>query len=239
MWLICRMVPFAALPLLAAVSTTSLEQLLQTVTGGIESESQDAGLVRQIERTQLTERLSDDEVRWLSLAGAAPNTLKALRKLQERSATLPAPAQPVITFEPRPTAEESSHMLQQAVSYVQRYTATLVDFTCTVTTKVYKKERSENRPLSDTSIVITAPSNWRPGKTITQEISYYKGHEYESSGSRAKQSAVQGLTPGASWTNGEFAQALRITFAPASQARFDWSHWERCAGNATIISDQL
>jgi hypothetical protein len=223
------------LPLLAAAPATSPEQLLQTAIDGIESESEDAVLARQIERTRLMERLSDDEVRWLSTAGAGPSTLKALRKLQERSAPLPASVPPVVAFAPRPTAEERNHMLQQVISYVQRYTSTLVDFTCTVNTRTYTKERSESRPLSDTSIVITAPSTWQQGKTVTQEISYYQGREYTSSESRTKQNAAQGLTPGASWTDGEFAQALRITFATSSQARFDWNHWERHGGKRLAV----
>jgi hypothetical protein len=136
------------------------------------------------------------------------------------------PVSPVVTFEPQPTVEESHHLWQQAVRYVQQYTTTLVDFTCTVTTQTYTKEPSQSRPLSDTSIVITSPSDWHAGRFITQEVSYYQGREYTSGHAGTKGRNMPGLTPGASWTNGEFAQALRITFAPASQAHFEWSHWE-------------
>ena len=159
-----RVVLFAILSLFTAESTTSLEQFLQTITNEIETETGDTALAHQVERTKLAEQLSDDEIRWLSTVGAGPNTVKTLRKLQERSASLPAPTPPVITFEPRPTMDEVHGILRQVTGYVNRYTTTLVDFTCTMTTKTYTKEKDESRPLSDTSIVITAPSNWQQKK---------------------------------------------------------------------------
>lgn len=229
LWLILLI----ALPLCAAESKLNVEQLLHTVVDGIESGSGDAELARQIERTKLTQCLSDQDIRWLTDAGAGPRTIRALRKLEEQSASLPSSS--IISFELRPGPAEINHILQGAIDYVHRYTATLVDFTCTVTTTPYTREPSERRPFSNTSIVITEPSGWRQGKTITQEVSYYRGREYSSKGKRGKQKAAQGISPGASWTNGEFAQLLRITFARSTQARFDWDHWEWQAGKRLAV----
>jgi hypothetical protein len=75
---------FAVLPLLAAESTASLEQFLRAIANELEAEPGDADLARRIEWTKLTERLSEDEIRWLSAAGTGPGTVKALQKLQER-----------------------------------------------------------------------------------------------------------------------------------------------------------
>jgi hypothetical protein len=219
-----------AIPLAAAEIASSVEQLLKSITDRIEAKSSDSDLAHQVDRTKLNEPLSDNEIRWLAKAGAESKTLKALRKLQARSTCLTAHCEPMVQFEPQPTKEEIDGMLRQARNYARRYTASLIDFTCTVTVKTYAKERKGSRPLSDTSIVITAPSMWRDLKTTHREISYYRGREYYSDRNEKKQE-----TSGSAWTNGEFAHLLRITFAPSSEARFDWDHWEQHGGEKLAV----
>src|SRR5690349_10333833 len=199
-----------AIPLEAAEAVSGVEQLLKSITDGIEAKSSDSDLAHQIDKTKLNGPLSESEIRWLAKAGAESKTLKALRKLQARSACMTAHCQPVVAFEPQPPKEEIDSMLRQVRNYVRRYTAGLIDFTCTVTIKTYSKESKGSRPLSDTSIVITAPSMWRDLKMIHREISYYRGQEYYSDRNEKKQE-----TSGTAWTNGEFAHLLRITFTPA------------------------
>ena len=210
-----------AIPLEAAEAVSSVEQLLNSITDGIEAKSSDSDLAHQVDRTKLNGPLSESEIRWLAKAGAESKTLKALRKLQAHSACMTAHCQPVVQFEPQPTKEEIDSMLRQARNYVHRYTAGLIDFTCTVTIKTYSKENKGSRPLSDISIVITEPSMWRDLNTIHREISYYRGQERYSDRNGKKPE-----TSGVAWANGEFAHLLQITFAPSSQARFHWDHWE-------------
>ena len=141
-----------AVPLAAAEITSSVEQLLKSITDGIEAKSSDSDLAHQVDKTKLNGPLSENEIRWLAKAGAESKTLKALRKLQARSACMAAHCQPVVQFEPQPTKEEIDGMLRQARNYVHRYIASLIDFTCTVTIKTYSKESKGSRPLSDTLI---------------------------------------------------------------------------------------
>ena len=219
-----------AVPLTAVETTSSVEQLLKSIMDGIEAKSADSDLAHQVDRTKLNGPLSENEIRWLTNAGAESKTLKVLRKLQARSACMAAHCEPVVQFEPRPTKDEIDRMLRHARSYVGRYTASLIDFTCTVTIKTYAKEGKASRPLSDTSIVITEPSTWRASKTVLREISYYKGREYYSDRKEKKQESS-----GTAWTNGEFAHLLRITFALSSEANFNWDHWEQHSGQKLAV----
>lgn len=217
------LIVLATLPLWAGESALGVNQLLQTITDGIESGYRDSDLARRIDHMSLTQSLGEPDINWLATVGAGPKTMKALRKLQDRSATLHGSR--TVSFTPQPTVTEADNILQAARNFAYRYTTTLVDFSCTVTIKPYTRESFETRPFADTSIVTAEPSEWREGKAISQEVSYYQGHEY-TSGTKSGKDPAQGVSPGSSWSDGEFAQLLKITFAPSSQAHFSWDHWE-------------
>ncbi len=207
-----------------------LNGFLTRIVDQIETGSTDRQIAKEIDHADLMNALSETDIDWLAAAGAGPGTLKALYKLKERTATLPAPEPPVIAGQPHPTDADVQQILGRTIAYVQRYTSTLIDFTCAAVTDTYSKETSGSRPFADTSIVVEREGEWKHGKTITHEVGYYNGREiYRDVPGRGK------FAVGTSWSSGEFANLLRITFRAPERAHFAWSHWEHHGGKRLAV----
>lgn len=72
---------------------TTVAQLKQYVHSSIEKKASDKQMVQHLQQCKLTERLSDPDLMELINDGAGPETVEALKQMQEQSMNLPLPAQ--------------------------------------------------------------------------------------------------------------------------------------------------
>ena len=118
-------------------------------------------------------------------------------------------------------------MLTKITDYAMGYLSALPNMSCTQTTRF-----ASYGPASDLPGLRKAgeesPEGWRLEDTAVEDVDYYEhGETYHT---RTLNGAPEDRTVTevrGSYSRGEFGSVLRVTFAPASQARFQWDHWER------------
>ena len=218
-----------------------VEDLLLTTSAWLNTDHDDDAIAQELKHVELTERLSDPVCELLKRDGAGPKTLKALRKLEQRSASLPAPSKPVVISTPRPSNQEVHQIFEHIVNFVAAYVHGVVDFTCTADTRLYSKGSREverilqERGLGSPSFVEN--SQWELSKTVIQHVSYFRGREsyriLEINGKRQRDSKPQ-LHVNA-WSSGEFVGTMRMTFAPLSKAQFQWDRWQVVHGKRVAV----
>jgi hypothetical protein len=72
---------------------TSVAQLKQFIHSSIERKAPDKQIVQHLQQCNLTERLTDPDLMAMINDGAGPETIEALKQMQEQSMNLPLPAQ--------------------------------------------------------------------------------------------------------------------------------------------------
>ena len=189
-------------PGFAAPPELDIETLLNTATELIENGTPDSTAASRMGRIHLAQKVTSDDVHWLAQEGAGPKTLVALNKLLLRSSSLPLPLEPVIAYQPPPSAAEIDQTFKRVSTFVNAYLSGAVDFSCTEKTHIY---------LAD-------PFGWSLTRKLQQNLSYYKGKEIRSDArQQADKPSQQAPKRKGSWTQGEFAETIQITFAPSSK----------------------
>src|SRR5581483_11185197 len=76
------------------------------------SDRDDAALAHNLRKSRLRERLDPQVVFYFERLGVAPQSLQALQRLRNESASRQDPPQPALSVEPKPTPEQARLMLQ-------------------------------------------------------------------------------------------------------------------------------
>ena len=183
-----------------------------------------------LHRIKLTQKLDLRDVEDLQGQGAGPQTLRALRKLAEDSASLAAPP-PVVMVAPPPQAKppdpaEQAEVLAKIREYALNYTATLPNYTCIQTTrrKIDPNPRAQAKGYRFTSSEIQEMLTFFDKKE-TYQVQVVDGKAVKN---------IDHNQLGGTISNGEFGTMLSHVFDPASGARFAWDHWATLDGNKNM-----
>jgi hypothetical protein len=205
----------------------SAEDIFQLVSTALAGDDNDEACARRIEAIELSEQLSGDAIQVLKAEGAGPLTLQALDELQARSADLPPPAEPVIIAEASPTPERQQEMLTKITDYALGYLSTLPNMSCTETTRFSSYGTASDLAGSRKGRE-NSPDGWRLEDTVVEDVDYAEGVETYRTRTLNGAPEDRPVTDiRGSYSRGEFGSVLQVTFAPASQTRFQWDHWER------------
>ena len=181
-----------------------------------------------LRKIKLTEKLDDRTVEELQGEGAGPNTVRALRKLSEDSASLPtavAPAPPPPPPPPPkpPDSIEQADVLAAMKDYALNYTKNLPNYMCVQTT---------------TRHIDPTVKGYRPyGDVIREQLTFFDHKETykvemingESVANRSHEEL------GGVVSSGEFGTMLHNVFDPQSGTEFDWDHWATLRGKRMYV----
>ena len=179
-------------------------------------------------KIKLTEKLDDRTVEELQGLGAGLNTVRALRKLSEESASLraaPPPAAPPVPPPPPPPPDsiEQAESLAAMKEYALNYTRSLPNYLCVQTTRRH--------------IDPTVPG-YRPyGDVVQEQLTFFDGKEtYKVQMVDGKSVANMSHEQlGGVVSSGEFGTMLAHIFDPESQAQFDWGRWTTLRGHRMYV----
>ena len=163
----------------------------------------------------------------LLFLGAGPQTVAALKRLEESSAKLPpasdASAATAVTPKyvqpPPPSSDDQRTLLGEVRQYALNYSDSLPDFLCIQVTRrsVDPHYQSGGEP------------SWSPSDRIVERLSYFdKQEKYEAVPMNGKPALGKNRDAlGGSISSGEFGSLLRDVFEPDTEAGFEWDHWGR------------
>lgn len=224
--LFCAPIAIASGPKLGA------QDLVEIVSMLLQTGSNDLIVAQTVKSLEVADRLTPESVALLKEEGAGSDTLSALRHLVPKQAH-----EPLSNFEPGPTAEEAKEQIDRIGEYVSTYVQTLVAFNCKVRSRVYQSQRSSY--AGGVSVFRDLPeTNWWLTRTLNQVLRYSSGRElYRDASAKDSELERSDATPHKiqSWSQGEFAALLDITFAPSSKAQFHWDHWENANGRHLAV----
>ncbi|HEY2844732.1 MAG TPA: hypothetical protein VGJ09_13820, partial [Bryobacteraceae bacterium] len=183
-----------------------------------------------LHKIKLTEKLDDRTVEELQGQGAGPQTVRALRKLVDDSAALPAPPPVVVVAPPPqappPSAAEQKAILAQIREYALNYTANLPNYTCIQTTR----RKIDPNPQA-------AAKGYRFTASEVQEMLTFFDKKETYQVQMVDGKAVKNIEHnqlGGTISNGEFGSMLSHVFDPAIDAQFEWDHWATLDGNKNM-----
>ena len=201
-----------------------------------EGKGSDRQTADYLAKVKLTEKLDSSVIEDLQGFGVGQLTLRALERLKEQSRGLDAAhIQPVLPDDPipPPTSIEQGAILDEVRQYVANYDSTLPDFICT------EREFRNIAPRPGTHGTHTGSEpSFQQMDTITSKVTYFN-HKEE------KKAFLQGSKPiiteyaslGGTTSTGDFGERLRTLFEPATEARFEWSHWATLRTRLTMAFD--
>ncbi|MDQ2776801.1 MAG: hypothetical protein M3Y57_18065 [Acidobacteriota bacterium] len=198
------------------------EHLLQKITKSLYTGDGDASIARDVDNVTLTERFTGEEFRLLNREGIGPETSEALRRLIERSGSLPLPPEKVVDLQ-TPTDRDIRRIFRMMVEYAAGYVRGLVDFSCQLNTQKLSSKAG-------------AKAKWKLIRTTVQTVRYRAGREiYESKRGREIPQGRGYGTPGEFNSSGEFSGVMSGVFSAATKTRFQWDHWEVVSGRKLAV----
>jgi len=222
-----------------AQSRMTVAELVTALTTSFAVDRNDLRIARWLSEVHLSESLSDSEIDILSRLGAGPHTLSVLRKLRDKSQSLPGPSRESLSESPRPSAAETSAVIASMRSYAAGYLASLPDFTCTRDGRLfvaYSVDDPRVHPRDFNPPVLRALTRmvWQPAGSYTADVGYVGGADHY------KLRLVNNARPSetfeefhgkVSW--GEFAGMMKEIFR--SVPDFAWDHWQTVGGKTAAV----
>jgi hypothetical protein len=184
-----------------------------------------------LRKIKLTEKLNESTVEDLQGQGAGPQTVRALEKLAEESASLPAPPPPVVVKAPPPIpppdrAEEAA-VLAAVRDYALNYTKSLPNYVCVQTTR--RKIIPTGRAFDQ---------GYRSQGDVIQELLTFfdqkESYKVEMINGKSTTS-VEHNQLGGTVSSGEFGTMLSHIFDPKTGAQFGWDHWGTLRGQRMYV----
>jgi hypothetical protein len=213
----------------------SAEDIFQLVSTSVAADDNDEANARQLENIQPTEKLTGESIQILKAQGAGPLTLRALDELRARSASLPPPPQPVLVIDAGLDPERQKAMLTKITEYASGYVSALPNMSCTETTR-FSSSGHQSGDRGSHKVKARLTDGWRLEDTVVENLDYYEGTETYHTRTLNGASETRPVTQiRGSYSRGELGSILAITFAPSSQARFQWDHWENLRGRRVAV----
>ena len=208
---------------LAAEGNTqmSAEVLLRWLTELQTLDTPDEDIAADIAGILLTTRLSAESIPIIQRVNFGPIMVGALQRLASTSANLPPSPTPIASVTPAPDIQGAKEMFTRLSTYASSYVGGLPRFVCLETTRYFT---SNHLPI------------WKLDQKVAEEVRYRDGSEeyitkqVDNKASNAPLSDVR-----TSFSRGEFGTILSQTFDPASQAKFNWDHWESAGGKQIAV----
>ena len=195
-----------------AQTRMSSERLLSWLTELQTLDTADGEVAANIAKVALTTRLPADAVSLIQRSDYGPMTVSALQLLASASANLPVGVGPTASVTSPPDSQQAKEMFNRVARYASTYVGALPRFVCLETTRYFT---SSHWPT------------WKLDQTVIEEVRYRDGaEEYLTKLVNDKPSNEPLADVRNSYSRGEFGTILGQTFDPASQAKFDWDHWE-------------
>jgi hypothetical protein len=218
-----------------AAELASAEDIFQLVSTAVAVGDTDETTARQVKNVQPAEQLAGEAIEMLKGQGAGPLTLGALDELRARSATLPPPPRPVVVVDAGLSPEQQSALLAKITQYATGYVSTLPNMSCTETTR-FSGSGQQSGHHGSRRAQARLPDGWRLEDTVVEAVDYYEGTETYHTKTLNGAPDTRPLDEIRSeYSRGEFGTILDITFAPSSQARFQWDHWESLRGRRVAV----
>jgi len=192
----------------------TVDELIDSVRGGLQAKRPDAEIAAIINQAGLTERLDDAAIEALESDGVGPQTIEALERQRELSQTLPSPHEPLKFFDapPAPADADQKRVLGAALQIAMRYTADLPNFICTETISRYSDAHKTQF--------------WKLRDTLTVDVAFSeKGERYRLVAVNHKPTTKNLSHAGGFHSNGEFGSILQQVFGPESATAFSWERW--------------
>jgi hypothetical protein len=182
------------------ITTEELKSLLASAHG-----EPDETVAREIENSELTERLNSAQLPRLLVDLPGSRSREALLVLADASAFRDPPQSEIPPME-APDLASQRQMMSLVVNYVKKTRYDLPNFYATRVTTTFRREILSHRPLhlvgkySDTEI-------YRDGQQLRKSRPHFR---------------ASGLT-----TSGEFGPILGTAILDAAAGNLLWSHWEQ------------
>jgi hypothetical protein len=209
----------------------TVDKIVEFVTSSITQKLPDKDVARYLTSVKLTQRLSPRTIEELQGKGAGPNTVAALNRLAETSATLAAPPPKVEAAKPKPipppSYEEQQKVIEAAREYALNYSKTLPDFICLQVTRRYLDQHYRRG----------TEGSWSVSDQLAEKLSYFDQREkYEpiSLNGNSLYGKPEKAVGGA-LSRGDFGTMLHDIFAPESSAEFHWEKWGNLTGHLFYV----
>jgi hypothetical protein len=209
----------------------TVDKVVEFVTSSITQKLQDRDVARYLANVKLTQRLAPRTIEELQSKGAGPNTVAALNRLAEASATLQAPPPKVEAAKPKPIPpppyEEQQQVIREAREYALNYSKTLPDFICLQVTRRYIDQHYRRG----------TEGAWSVSDQLAEKLSFFDQHEkYEpisQNGNSLYGKPSEAL--GGALSRGDFGTMLHEIFTPESHAEFHWERWGNLSGHLFYV----
>ncbi len=198
----------------------TVAELRDLVTSARRAGDSDEKLAEKLARIELTERFSGGGLP----ADPGPRTAEVLRVLADDSVFLAPPAELVPRDSPL-QPEEQEALLEKTREYTLSYILTLPDFVCKRKTHRYD---DIFQPLSPPIY-----RKLRPRDTTSSELTF--SHGKESDAPQFVDRPTCGPIPEGLTSYGEFGSIIGALFAPDSETKTAWSHWEVLNGKRVAV----
>jgi hypothetical protein len=215
-WLLLGLI-WAALA--AAQSALTWPRLVSIIQSAGKLGQSDKEVASYLRKQKLSFSLSDVQIEELQGMGAGPQTVAALRQLQQASKGLPpaprldapAPAASARPVEPPPSLEEQKRIIEEARANALEYSRKLPDFICLQWTRRYVDPSGEGR-------------NWFKYDEIKTRLTFFEQREeYKVISVNEQLTNRKYESLGGAISTGEFGSELAELFAPATAAEFTWN----------------
>jgi hypothetical protein len=196
----------------------SYQQLQSIIQSSVKLGTRDKEIAAYLRKQKLSFSLTDVLIEDLQGMGAGPQTVAALRELEEKSHGLPPPpkVQAIVTppkpVEPPPPAEEQKRIIEEARANALAYTKNLPDFLCLQWTRRYVDPSGQE-------------GGWYKYDEIKARVSYFEQKEdYKVISVNEQMTNRSYESLGGAISTGEFGSVLAELFAPETAAEFTWDH---------------
>jgi VWFA-related protein len=213
--------PGAAVPVTAA-------QLIELVHNS--KVKRDSGVAKELERLQLTERLSTPNLTMLNAELPGTKSKSALTALADASVFL-VPAAADVLARRAPDLNEQRRVMALTVDYLGKTLPRLPDFYANRTTVRYDGDPPEVR--QHTRSASQGNSSWREVDSTKVVVTYRDGKEVIDSRDWGKHSSHpegEGLI-----ARGIFGPILSIVLVDAAHGQTTWDRWERGSAGTLAV----
>ena len=181
----------------------TVDQLVSFVQSSIQLKHPDKQVASYLLKLKLSQHLDARTIDELQGLGAGPNTMEALRKLVELSASAPAPPPKPVKIAPppipAPPLAEQKALLERVRQYALNYSKNLPNFICTQVTRRYSDRNNSGF--------------WQTEDTLTTRLSYFEQKEKYELVMVNNHSTTQSYhSLGGASSSGEFGSMLQQIF---------------------------
>jgi len=209
-----------------AQAKLSIDQLRSFVESSIKLKHPDRQVASYLLKLKLSERLDLSTVEELQGLGAGPDTVAALRKLSEGSASLAAAPPKVERIAPipipPPPVEAQNKLIEEVREYALNYSKNLPNCLCTPVTRRYYDP--------------TGLEFWQMQDTLTTRLSFFErkeSYQLVMINNRSTTQSYESL--GGATSTGEFGSMLQEVFEAKTEATFQWQRWATLRGHRAHV----